>query len=1172
MLSGLARRLSGPALVVVPTAEDAERLRSELRFFAGKDEGGPEVLSLPGWDVQPYKGYSPSAEVQRARMGSLHHLALGRPGLCVAPIAALHKRVLCPETLLGHCETLSAGEPIDRDALVERLVSRGFLATDQCSEPGSFSVRGGILDIFSPGMSGPLRMEFWGDEVESIRSFDPWTQRSIEELEEAHLLPVREEFVTSAALERLPSRLKELTDERGIRPRVRVELHKEIAEGRVLQEQELLLPFFEERLGTVFDYLGPKGLLVWCAPESIADQLVGMDDSTHARWMQAEGRERLLPDPEELFLPESELMERAETCHRLSLPELVVASGDPASESGAGGAETLHFDAPDNSDLRAELLASKSRPEGMLEPLARRIAAWREAGCEPRVVGRKRQGDQLGELLAAYDLVLPFERGELHRGFRIPSEGTVVLAADEIFGSSKPRSVAKRRIPGHEAVGSLAQLARGDLVVHSIHGIGRFEGLTKLRLDAGGVEIAAEARARANDPTYLPGSGGRLGSSGGSNNDYLLVSYRGDDRLYLPVHKLHLLARYVAAGGPKPRLDKLGGQTWSKRRKKVSEDVQRIAAELLDLYAKRQLVTAQPYPPPQSYFDDFCASFPFEETPDQAEAIRAVLEDMTSVQPMDRLVCGDVGFGKTEVAMRAAFLAVSEGRQVALLVPTTILALQHYEVFRERMEAFGVRVEMMSRFRTAAQQRVTASRLEAGTLDIVVGTHRLLSRDVKFRDLGLLIVDEEHRFGVTHKERIKTMRTGVDVLTLTATPIPRTLHMALAGIRDFSVITTAPEGRRPVRTSVARFGNQRIMDAIAAERARDGQVFFVHNRVKTIYRMADYLKKRMPDLSIRVAHGQMNERQLEGIMLDFFQRRFDLLLATTIIESGIDVPSANTIIINRADHLGLAQLHQLRGRVGRSVEQGFCLLLVPPGRALRGVALKRLRAIQDNSDLGAGHRIAQQDMELRGAGNLLGSKQAGHIAGVGLVTYLELLEAAVAKLQGRDVATGPEPNVDLRAEAWIPGEYIPDERDRLLTYKRLCDAPTRDALTEQLADLEDRYGRPPAQVLAFERLIEVKVRCRELRVLTLRMARGGRMEFTFDATSPLDGGALLRWVAAEARKLSFKPEGVLLVSLDPVERKNPVESAIQLLERLSGFVLPEILPPRLGTAARPAAD
>ncbi|MEE2828468.1 MAG: transcription-repair coupling factor, partial [Myxococcota bacterium] len=750
-----------------------------------------------------------------------------------------------------------------------------------------------------------------------------------------------------------------------------------------------------------------------------------------------------------------------------------------------------------------------------------------------------------------------FLRGELHRGFRWESGGSVYLAADEILGSSRPRSKVQRRPAGHEAVGSLAQLGRGDLVVHAVHGIGRFSGLCKLRLDAGGSEKEAELRARAADPDYIPGSGGRPGLWGGSNNDYLLVYYRGDDRLYLPVHKLNLLSRYVAAGGRTPRLDKLGGQTWSKRRKKVSEDVQRIARELLELYARRQVSRSHAYAQPDSFYDEFCAGFPFEETRDQQAAIDAVLEDLRSDQPMDRLVCGDVGFGKTEVAMRAAFVAVNEGKQVAVLVPTTILALQHFQAFSERMAAFGVRVELLSRFRSAAEQKVTLAGLAAGSVDVVVGTHRLLSKDVSFAELGILIVDEEHRFGVTHKERIKQMRSGVDVLTLTATPIPRTMHMALAGIRDFSVIATPPSGRRPVRTSVARFSNKRIVDAIQHELGRGGQVFFVHNRVKTIYRMADYLQRMVPGVSIRVAHGQMSEKQLEKIMLDFFQHRFDLLLSTTIVESGIDVQSANTMIINRADRLGLAQLHQIRGRVGRSLEQGFCLMLVPPGRALRRIALERLRVIQDNSELGSGHRIAQHDMELRGVGDLLGSKQSGNIANVGLATYMELLEAAVHKLQGREVDSGPEPEIDLRAEAWIPGEYIADERDRLLTYKRLCDASDEGSLQDIFEELEDLYGHPPAEVLAFERLIELKVRCRKLRILGLRMVRGGRLELSFDSTTPLDGAALLRWVNEDSRRLSFRPEGILRVALEPEDRKRPVEAAREVLGRLAGMVVPE---------------
>jgi transcription-repair coupling factor (superfamily II helicase) len=1147
MVASLLSELEGPLLWVCPDSAAAERALAELKYYAAEDARPFELY--PDWDVTPYKGYSPSAGVTRRRLGALHRLRT-EPSVVVAPVLALLKRVPGPEALEAITETLQVGQDVDRDALLLRLVERGYLATDLCGEPGSFAVRGGILDIWAPSYPTPFRVEFWGDEVDSIRSFDPWTQRSIESLLQAVVLPAREEVLTEAVIEGLPAALKRLADERGLPPKARIAVQRELADHRVLQELELFLPLIEPRLGTVFDHLGPGGAVIWDGPGAIEASLLGALSTLEGRWSAERGMERLVPDPADLFLSEEELHRSVEGRPSLVLAEL---------HEDDGG--SIRVEARDNADLRPEILASKDRPEGMLAPLAKKIGAWRADGCEVRLVGSRRQLEQLDALLDAYDLALAGDRGEVARGFRLPAEGLVVLAADEILGPRQRAAAAVRRPAGHQAIGSLGQLNRGDLVVHAIHGIGRFDGLTSIRLDAGAAEVAAEYRARAADPRYVPGSGGRAGSGSSLPKDYLLLGYRGGDRLYLPVHKLDLLSRYVAAGGPKPRLDKLGGQTWSKRRKKVAEEVQKVAAELVELYARREVAVSHAFAPPDDYFGEFAAGFPWEETPDQQAAIDAVLDDMGKPKPMDRLVCGDVGFGKTEVAMRAAFLAIEEGKQVVVLVPTTILALQHYEAFRERMKSFPVLVQMLSRFRTAAENRKTVAALATGNVDIVVGTHRLLSKDVTIKNLGLLVVDEEHRFGVRHKERIKELRAGVDVLTMTATPIPRTLHMALSGIRDFSVITTAPVGRQAVRTSVARFSAKKIHDAIRFELDRGGQIFFVHNRVQTIGRMADYLRKMVPDARIRIAHGQMEEKRLEAIMLDFFQRRFDVLLSSTIIESGIDVPTANTIIINRADHLGLAQLHQLRGRVGRSMESGFCLLLVPPGRALRRIALERLRVIQDNSDLGSGHRIAQHDLELRGAGNLLGRKQSGHIADVGLVTYMELLERAVRKLRGQKDESGPEPEVELKADAWIPSDYIDDERDRLTEYKRLCDARSVDELRDHLDDLTDRYGRPPTEVLAFERLIEVKVLCRELRIVSLRTVRGGRLQVTFDPTTPVDPVALMARVERDSRRLSFRPEGVLLVSMDAEERPTPVEVAMRELEALRGCVAAPEPPP-----------
>ena len=1157
-IARFARERRAPSLLVTPDDGSARRARAEIRFhLAQLDEAGAAdvpVALYPLWDSPPFKGYSPSASITRRRIAALHLMGRRAAAVVVAPAAGLLKRVLAPGVLGGATERLAVGDEIDRDALVRRLALRGYLATDLASEPGTFAVRGGILDVWGPSQPAPLRVEFWGDEVESIRAFDPWTQRSTGTQDAAAVLPAREEWLDDESLRTLPVALKRLCDARGLPPRARIELARELTDGALLQELELYLPLLQPDLTAPAAHLAPGGLVIVDGPGAIEASLIGRAGALHAAWQSARGRERLLPEPDMLFAHEDDLVAELGAGRGLVvLPELQDLS------DAADPVPTVEVQAPDHGDLRALILAKKESPDGMLAPLVDRVRSWLTDGADVRVVGSRKQGAQLAALLDRYDLALPFVVGDVTQGFRALGDGVVWVAADEVLGARKEAAhKGPKRTVGHEAIGSLAQLNKGELVVHAVHGIGRFEGLSKLRLDASALEVAAEQRARAADPGYVPGSKGPASSSVvRSNNDYLLVTYKGGDRLYLPVHKLDLLARYVSAGGPSPRLDKLGGQTWSKRRKKVAEEVQKVARELLELYARRSVARAHAFAPTldDEMFIDFAAGFPFEETPDQQAAIDAVLGDMGKPQPMDRLVVGDVGFGKTEVALRATFAAVLEGKQVAVLVPTTILALQHFEAFRERLESTGASIEMMSRFRTAATQRETVRKLKEGRLDVVVGTHALLGKRVEFADLGLLIVDEEHRFGVRHKERIKELRAGVDVLTLTATPIPRTLHMALSGLRDFSIITTAPEGRRAVRTSVAKFGTRRVHDAIRFELDRGGQVFFVHNRVQTIHKMADLIRKMLPEARVRVGHGQMAEKELEDIMLSFFRRDFDVLVCTTIVESGIDVPSANTIIINRADRLGLAQLHQLRGRVGRSMEQAFCLLLVPPGRALRRIALDRLKVIQDHSDLGSGHRIAQHDMELRGAGNLLGRKQSGHIADVGLVTYLELLEGAVRKLKGQEAVTGFDPEVDLKADAWIPADYVPDERDRLTEYKRLCDARSTDELEGLLEELSDRYGRPPPEVLAFEHLIEVKVRARDLRVLSVRMVRGGRLQLTFDPSTPIDPVALMARVARQTRRMTFKPEGVLLVSLDEHQRKAPVDAAIAELSALADCVV-----------------
>jgi transcription-repair coupling factor (superfamily II helicase) len=1155
----------GPVLWLAPDADEADRVTRELRFF------GIPARRMPSWDVHPYGGYSPSMDVSRRRLAALFALASEPAPVVVASPQALLKMGLPPAALRALAEELVVGEEIDRDGLVSRLVDRGYLSTDLCSEPGTYSVRGGILDVFAPTYELPLRIDFWGDEIESIRTFDPHTSRSRTPMKQAVLLPIREEVVTEAALEALPTRLKALADARGVIPRKRIQIQDELRESRLVQEIELYLPLLRsEPLVPVLDYLDrPHALLVLQQPEAITNALLAETEQIHHRYAREDGPGRLLPEPEALWLDADQLQAATSLLPRLVLPDVAEAELEP-------DAQLLRLPSPDHSGLRAELLARRSAEDGMLEPFAGKVRGWLRDGHVAMVVCRsRRRARQLAELLRPYgvpvqeheqpppldDLIdrdsplrggthLHVVLGEIERGLSLPSLGLFLVSEVEIFGRKATSRRRAQRPQGAEAIGSFAQLSPGDVVVHSLHGIGRFVGMTKIQLDPSALDIKQAQRERAADPSYMPGSGGKAGADRGSHNDYLLLHYRGGDRLYLPVHKLDQLSRYVAPGGGEPTLDKLGGSTWAKRRKKASEAAQKVAAELLELYAKRQTARSHAFPPPDVLYQEFVEGFPYEETPDQQAAIDAVLEDMSGKKPMDRLVCGDVGFGKTEVAMRAAFRAIEDGKQVAMLVPTTILALQHTHAFVERMERFPVRIEMLSRFRTAAEQKAVLRDLASGRVDVVIGTHRLTSRDVKFADLGLVIVDEEHRFGVKHKERLKELRAAVDVLTLTATPIPRTLNLAFAGIRDFSIIATPPEGRQPVRTQVVRFSPRRIQDAILDELGRGGQVYFVHNRVKSIHKMADWLRKLVPDVSIRIAHGQMAEQQLEDIMVGFFRREFDVLLCTTIIESGIDLPSANTMIINRADLLGLAQMHQLRGRVGRGNVQGHCHLVVPPGRTVRSEALARLKVLQDHSDLGSGHRIAQHDMELRGTGNMLGKRQAGHVADVGLATYMELLENAVRKLRGEKVEVGLDPEIELRADAYIPSEYIPDEGERLLEYKLLADARTREGLQAALVELEDTFGPAPPEVRRFEQLIEVKVLARELRVGRLRTVRGGRLQVTIEAGTPLDPVALMGVVAGNPQRYSFRQDGVLHYSLDEAEREDLVAAALGLLGRL----------------------
>ncbi len=1199
VIASLLEHLDGPLLWIAADDEVAEHTHRELRAFLGPP-GARRVHLVPASDVEPYQGMSPHAEIARRRIEILARLLDGHPDVVVASVRALLKRVV-PRDVLGNAqELLVVGEEIDRDGLVASLVEWGYLSTDRTEDPGCFTVRGHVLDLFPPGFEAPLRLELWGDEIESLRVFDPTTQRSLTTVDEVVLLPVREEILEASAVERFAGSLKAISDERSVPPRQRVRIQQELEHGRYFAGIEDYLPLFHDDLDCVFDYLPSRATVVTTGAESLDLALEREPARVRKAYERGGAREALVPEPEELFLSADEFREQLHGHRSLALPELHVeaapsrstAVAQPSPRSGAVAQPSPRPGAADpgpaapaevllptasHATLRAEILAAREREGGMLTPLLRRLEAWHEAGAKVLLACSSRvQAERVGDLLRERDVpadaldvplsaaalldpdsplrrspgVVTGVRADLQRGFAFEDAGLVLLTQTEIFGARRSRRRAARRDHLGHALTSFSELAEGDYVVHARHGVGRYRGLHKIETPKSQAQKRQEFLRRARSATYRVGDAdvGQLAAAG-NPNDYLVLEYRGGDRLYVPVHKLDLLHRYAAVDGASPPLDRLGGTTWRKRRRKVEEAVQKLAAALLELYAGRETARGIAFDEPDAMYREFAASFPFDETEDQLEAIGAIQRELAEPRPMDRLVCGDVGYGKTEVALRAAFQVVASGHQVAVLVPTTILALQHYLSFQERLQGFPVRVEMISRLRGGRERRDIIRRTAAGEIDILIGTHALLGKEVAFRRLGLLVIDEEHRFGVRQKERIKELRQGVDVLAMTATPIPRTLNMALSGIRSFSLIDTPPQGRLEVRTHIVKTGRQRIRDAIEAELRRGGQVFFVHNRVRSIGAMERFLRKVVPGVEIGVAHGQMSERDLESVMVDFVQRKFQVLLCTTIIESGIDIPSCNTIIIHRADRLGLAQLYQLRGRVGRGHHRGYCYLLVPPGRTLTRDAMQRLKALQDNTSLGSGFKIASRDLEIRGAGNLLGKEQSGNVNAVGLHTYLEMLQEAVARQRG-DRGAAPVPEIEVRTEAYIPADYIPDQRDRLLYYKRLSDAPSRAEALEILEELEDLYGRPPDAVERLVELIEVKVEARRLWISRVDPVPDG-VRLTFHEGTPLDPARLAALVQRAGRKMSLSAAGELTVRLSKERRKQPLPILKRLLRRLS---------------------
>jgi transcription-repair coupling factor (superfamily II helicase) len=1102
-------------LAVAADEEEADQLARDAAFFAGP----AAVLRVPADAVLPYDDLSPDRGVELERLSALARLRLApeRSPIVVVSARGLARRQVPPRVLDEGADLLGPGVEITREALAEKLVVLGFARVPLVEDPGTFAVRGGIVDLWSPAGEAPVRLEFFGDEVESCRAFDPQTQRSEGEVAEVLLCPAREALFTPEGKESAKETIREAA-ERVNRPTSRVrEVLDQVEQATPFFGMEALLPGFHRGgLATLLDHL-PGGLAVYLDDAAGVEEALRELDAELAREHEAARRR------EELALPPA--------AHFLSAADALAAlAARPLAARHRvwlGTAEPIRFPLVETAGLRGEIEAAHGE-EGALAPLTRRLEEWRRRGITAVLAcGTPSAADRLRRLLedrhqharshpgplgapealwdpAVHAHLLP---GELSGGFVDGDARLALVAEEEVFGR-RVRKKARRAREENAFAAAFRDLNEGDLVVHVEHGIARYLGLTKMGIR--GVE-----------------------------GDFLVLAYEGADRLYLPVAKLRQVQKFTGASPESVRLDRLGGQSFALRKARVKEQLLKMAAELLDLYAARAAHPGFRFGEPDETFREFEAEFPWEETPDQARAIDEVLRDMRKDRsgpaagaPMDRLVCGDVGYGKTEVAMRAAMAAVLAKKQVAVLVPTTILAAQHERSFRERFKGYPVRIEAVSRMKTAEEVRAILKETAAGKVDVLVGTHRLLAADVSFADLGLVVVDEEQRFGVAHKERLKKLRKLVDVLTLTATPIPRTLHMSLAGVRDLSIIATPPEDRRAIRTFVMKFDPAAVREAIENELRRGGQVFFVHNRVRSIGAMERFLAEIVPRARVGVAHGQMAQGRLEEVMARFVNKELDVLLATSIIESGLDIPSANTIVVNRADRFGLAELYQIRGRVGRSRERAYAYLLVPARRPVTKDAQKRLEVLQRFSELGAGFKIASHDLEIRGAGNLLGKDQSGQIEAVGFELYSELLDEAVRELKGEPPREQVDPDVQLPVAAFIPDPYMPDVHQRLFFYKRLAQAGSDEELEDLRGEIVDRCGDPPEELEALLEVMAVKVRLRALAVRALD-AGPGRLVLTLGEGAALDPFLLAREVQGSQGRLRLTPDMKLVATLAP---------------------------------------
>ncbi|MGV6816923.1 MAG: transcription-repair coupling factor [Thiotrichales bacterium] len=1118
-INELVRRHKGLVLVVTPDSHSADQLEQELRFFLSQNSHNLHLF--PEWETLPYDLFSPHEDIISARLSTLHSLPSLRKGLLIVPVSTLMQRLPPQEFIEQQSFTLKAGDRIDIAAFRERLESSGYSAVSQVLSHGEFCSRGSLIDVFPMGSEQPYRIDLFDDEIESIRSFDPETQTSIEKLTQINLLPSHEFPMDEAGIKAFRQRYRERFEGDPQNSRIYTAVSAGTPPGGI----EYYLPLFHQKTATLFDFL-PKNTQI-CLLDTAMDTVDTLYTEYQDRYEQRRHDiERPILRPDEITLTPVELEHALARWPQLTLKRMK----EPTANSG------IEFAAAPLDDV-----SIKVRQERPAEALTKYLQE--KAGRTLFLA------DSPGRRELLIDTLAPFKikprpvadwQGFLSSKASVcisvaPVETGVDLYADEIriipesaLFADRVRQARRRRKPTRDAdavVRNLTDLNIGSPVVHEDHGVGRYLGLQKL--DVGGVDA-----------------------------EYLTLEYSGGDKLYVPVSNLHLISRFTGADADSAPMHKLGGEQWQKARRKAAEKAHDVAAELLDIHARRAARKGFSYETGSLDYQAFAASFPFEETEDQHNAIEAVLADLASEQPMDRVVCGDVGFGKTEVALRAAFIVANTGRQVAVLVPTTLLAEQHSKNFADRFSDWPLRVEALSRFRTPKEQKAILAAMESGQVDIVIGTHKLLQKDIKFKNLGLVIIDEEQRFGVRHKERLKSLRAEVDLLTLTATPIPRTLNMSLAGLRDLSIIATPPMQRHAIKTFVCEWDKPLILEACQREIRRGGQIYFLHNEVKTIEKAARELEELVPEATVRIGHGQMAESELEQVMLDFYHQRFNVLVCTTIIETGIDVPSANTIIIHRADKFGLSQLHQLRGRVGRSHHRAYAYLITPNRKAMTPDAVKRLEAIEALEDLGVGFTLATHDLEIRGAGELLGGEQSGQIQEVGFNMYNELLERAVKALKSGHMPETPDElgsqisDVDLGVPALLPEDYIADVHVRLILYKRIASATSEAALKDLQIELIDRFGLLPDQAKNLFETARLKLSASRLGIKKIDVGPlGGRI--LFNAKPEIDVTALLRLIQLAPKDYKMDGQDKLRFSFDEdMDQPARIQRIEYLLETL----------------------